>query len=92
MKADCWVKGGGKEGQGLKKKSGVNEDAAVASEKLQADNIKAWAVIEEVSEEAAEAMYGPASIAKETSPRIQVKAELYNSGALHHCPHFDTNS
>lgn len=49
MKSDCWAKGGDKEGQGPKKKAGVKDNATMAAEKL-ANNIKAWAVIEEVDD------------------------------------------
>ena len=87
MKADCWAKGGGKEGQGPKKKTGANEDAAAASEKSQADDIEAWAVIEEVSEEVAESVYGPA-IVEEPPLKVEVEAELYDSGASRHMSPF----
>jgi hypothetical protein len=47
VKADFWAKGGGKEGQGPKKKG---QDSTVSAEQQQPD-IEAWAAIEEILEE-----------------------------------------
>src|SRR5712691_9779589 len=44
FKADCWAKGGSKEGQGLKRKDKAKDSAAMAEEEL-----GAWADVEEVS-------------------------------------------
>jgi hypothetical protein len=50
VKADCWAKGGGKEGQGPKRNRDKEETTAVAEEK----ELEAWAMIvreEDVAEE-----------------------------------------
>jgi hypothetical protein len=46
MKADCWAKGGGKEGQGLWQQGGVSDSAALASAAKDKDAIEAWVVID----------------------------------------------
>jgi hypothetical protein len=86
MRSDCWVKGGGKEGQGLKKKAGVKDDTAPAAEKM-ADDIEAWAAIEEFDKDI-EPLYSPASKIEELQEAIEVEAELYDSGASRHMSPF----
>src|ERR1700677_1090404 len=86
MRSNCWAKGGGKEGQGPKKKSGTKDDAAAAAEKT-ADDIEAWAAIEEVDKDV-EPTYSPANQAEESRGAIEVEAELYDSGASRHMSPF----
>ena len=94
MKNDCWAKGGGKEGQGPKKKGGTKNDAAAAAEKTANekanDDIEAWALIEEADDDgSAEASWSPANIAEEEqSNHIGGEAELYDSGASRHMSPF----
>jgi len=47
LKADCWAKGGGKEGQGPKRKDKAQDSAATVEE----NELGVWAVVEEVSAE-----------------------------------------
>jgi gag-polypeptide of LTR copia-type len=87
VKAECWAKGGGKEGQGPKK-TGNNSSAAgttsanasgattVAAE----GDIEAWAVIEEMLEESVVAASVPRTVPQD--------AELYDSGATNHMSPF----
>jgi hypothetical protein len=86
MRSDCWAKEGGKEGQGLKKKVSAKDDAAAAAKKM-ADDLEAWAAIEEVNEDI-EPTYSPASKTEESCRAIEVEAELYDSGASHHMSPF----
>ena len=94
IKADCWAKGSGKEGQGPKKKSGAKDNAATATEKTASEkkdeDIEAWALIEEIDDEGtAEASWSPANVAEEEqSNRIGTEAELYDSGASRHMSPF----
>ncbi len=77
MKADCWAKGGGKEGQGLKRKH--QEGTATADQQAQQD-IKAWAAIKQISDQD-----------KDQSNFIckpWTESELYDSGALCHMSPF----
>jgi hypothetical protein len=46
IKADCWAKGGGKEGQGLQQQGGASDSAASASAAKDKDAIEAWVVID----------------------------------------------
>jgi hypothetical protein len=46
MKADCWAKGGGKEGQGPWQQGRVSDTAALASAAKDKDAIEAWVVID----------------------------------------------
>ena len=46
MKADCWAKGGGKEGQGPRQRGGASDSAASASAAKDKDAIEAWVVID----------------------------------------------
>jgi hypothetical protein len=55
MKSDCWAKGGGKEGQGPKRK-GQDGAASADQQGQQQPDIEAWAAIEEVSEEEAKSV------------------------------------
>jgi hypothetical protein len=81
MKSDCWAKGGGKEGQGPKKRS---QDSAATAEKSQQPDIEAWAAIEEIEDEE----YG-LSVLVSKQPRS--KGELYDSGASCHMSPFRNN-
>jgi hypothetical protein len=93
VRADCWAKGGGKEGQGLRKKhSGSKEgskkaDTAAGAEqageksgKDKDEEIEAWAVVEEEEEEEQSPQI-PAMVADEAGGG---EMELYDSGASHH--------
>ena len=46
MKANCWAKGGGKEGQGPRQRGGVSDSIASASAAKDKDAIEAWVVID----------------------------------------------
>ncbi len=98
VKADCWAKGGGKEGQGPRQWGGASNNTASAADKAK-DAIKAWVVIDgldlEESWVAIEEVSNPkdlqltATTAAKSSPAQagQVRGsapELYNSGALRH--------
>jgi hypothetical protein len=72
MKADCWVKGGSKEGQGLRKK---HQDGALSAEQ---QDIEAWAAIKEIS--------GSEDSSYMCKPRAE--SELYDSGASCHMSPF----
>jgi transposase InsO family protein len=93
MRADCWAKGGGKEGQGPRKNQGSKEggkktDAAAGAEqkeekgkeKEKDDEIEAWAVVEEVEVEEQSPQI-PATVADEARGG---ETELYDSGASRH--------
>src|SRR5216683_3267478 len=95
VKADCWAKGGGKEGQGPRQRGGASNNTASAADKAK-DAIKAWVVIDgldlEESWVAIEEVSNPkdlqltATTAAKSSPAQagQVRGsapELYNSGA-----------
>ena len=93
VRANCWAKGGGKEGQGPKskkkcgglKEGGAKSDAATGAEQAggQEPDIKAWATIEE-TEKGEETPQVPTMAADETGG---TEAELYDSGASRHmCP------
>ena len=88
IKADCWAKGGGKEGQGPKKKASAKDDAAAATEKT-VDDIEAWAVVEEVDESGTvEAPENSATIAQGTPQLVGTEAKLYDSGVSRHMSPF----
>ena len=79
MKADCWAPGGGKEGQGPKKKG---QDGAASAEQPEQSEIEAWATIEEtpsVEEELDEIVF---------SVKTRTECELYDSGASCHMSPF----
>src|SRR6266702_3201851 len=86
IKTECWAKGGGKEGQGPKKKAGARDGAAAAAEQEQ--DVEAWAVIEEAEESTAEVPHSPVMVAKESPDIIPVETELYDSGASRHMSPF----
>ncbi len=79
IKTKCWAKGGGKEGQGLKKKAGVRDGAAAAAEQEQ--DVEAWAVIEEAEESTVEVLCSPVMVAEESPDIITVETKLYDLGA-----------
>ena len=83
VKAECWAKGGGKEGQGPKRKGWKGKDSAASAEQSQSQpqpDIEAWAAIEEVSEEDTSQQ----SFASE----LCTEGELYDSGASCHMSPF----
>ena len=102
MKADCWAKGGGKEGQRPRrnqdssKEGGKKADAAAGAEqageksdqsKDKEEEIEAWAVVvEEEEEEEEDSPQIPAMAADENGDAAQ--AELYDSGASRHMSPF----
>ncbi len=94
VKADCWAKGGGKEGQGPRRRGGGARDggakgdaAAGAKQAGEKDaNIEAWATIVDVEgEEGEETPHIPAMAADETAG---AEIELYDSGASRHMSPF----
>ena len=79
-KSDCWAKGGGKEGQGPKRK-GKDKDSATSVEQSQPQpDIEAWAAIEEVSEED--------QSQQSFASKLRTKSELYDLGASCHMSPF----
>ena len=82
MKSDCWAKGGGKEGQGPKRKG---KDGAASADQQQQQSqqpdIEAWAAIEEIEDEEYSL-----SIFENKPPRKEGK--LYDSGASCHMSPF----
>ena len=83
VKADCWVKGGGKEGQGPKRNKDKGKDSmAMAEEK----EIEAWAAMEEIQAEEDDIEIAAAA----GSPLAQLECvhctttELYNSRVSRH--------
>jgi len=86
IKTKCWAKGGGKEGQGLKKKAGVRDGAAAAAEQEQ--DVEAWAVIEEAEESTVEVLCSPVMVAEESPDIITVETKLYDLGASRHMSPF----
>ena len=90
VKAECWAKGGGQEGQGPKRKSRAQGGAAAVAE----DQLEAWAVVEEVDEEWAMVEgvdeEGQEYVAAAGSARTNagVETELYDSGASRHMSPF----
>ena len=84
LKADCWAKGGGKEGQGLRrgKDKDKSKDSATAAEEKELD---AWAAIEEVGtddENEAETVAAAGGSLAWQERVCGTATELYNSGAL----------
>ncbi len=75
VKADCWAKGGGKEGQEPKRRE--QEGVATADQQAQPD-MEAWAAIEEVQNQD--------QISYACKPRAE--SELYNSSASCHMSPF----
>jgi hypothetical protein len=100
MKADCWAKGGGKEGQGPRQRGGASDSAASASTAAKdKDAIEAWVVIDGSDSEESWAAIEEVSDAKDSQLTVTAAAgsipaqvgrargyapELYNSGALWH--------
>ena len=80
VKADCWAKGGGKEGQGPKRKGQDGAASADQQQQQSQPDMEAWAAIEEVSEEE----QNQSHLASE--PRTE--SELYDSGASCHMSPF----
>ena len=80
-KSDCWAKGGGKEGQGPRRRG---QDGAASADQQQPSqpqpDIGAWAAIEEVSKEEQDQQ----SFASE----LRTQSELYDSGASCHMSPF----
>ena len=93
VRADCWAKGGGKEGQGPKKKrgsskeTGAKADAAESAEQAgdKTGDTEAWATIVEAEEDKENSPQVPAMAADKTGG---VEAELYDSGASRHMSPF----
>ena len=95
MKSDCWAKGGGKEGQGPKKRT--QEGAAVASEQQQPD-IEAWAAVEESAVEGSLQVFEAWAVDEEAAEeeesqqvfasKSRTESELYDSGVSCHMSPF----
>jgi transposase InsO family protein len=99
MKADCWAKGGGKEGQGPRRRrnsskdGGKKADTAAGAEqagdksaggKDKDEDVEAWAVVEEEEDED-EPPQIPAMAADEAR---DAEVELFDSGASRHMSPF----
>ena len=74
------MKGGGKEGQGPKRKA---QDSATTANKQQQPDIEAWAVIEEILEDK--------ECQSSFACKLQIEGELYDLGALCHMSPFCHN-
>jgi hypothetical protein len=78
IRADYWAKGGGKEGQGPKRKG--QDGAMSADQQTQSQpDMEAWAAIEEVSEEEGQQSF---------ASKLCTESELYDSGASCHMSPF----
>ena len=87
VKADCWAKGGGKEGQGPKRNKDKGKDStAVAEEK----EIEAWAAMEEIQAEEDDIKIAAAVGSPSAQPECvhHTATELYDSGASRHMSPF----
>jgi hypothetical protein len=91
VKADCWAKGGGKEGQGPhhKGKAKAKDDASTAEE---ATDIKAWAAIEVLTSEEEDwetdtSQYDAVIAVSNTCTHV-MESKLYDSGASSHMSPF----
>src|SRR6266581_603348 len=86
LKADCWAKGGGKEGQGPKRKDKAQDSAAAAEE----NELGAWAAVEEVSAEEDQGDFVGAAGSPLARPGRAHNAatKLYDSGASRHMSPF----
>jgi Pol polyprotein len=87
-KDQCWAKGGGNEGEGLKckdkDKSESSDKATAALTKDESPNIKAWAAIEDVKSNDT-TLYVPAAVVK---CAVKAECKIYDLGALRHMsPH-----
>ena len=90
LKADCWAKGGGKEGQGPRrgKDKDKSKDGATAAEEKE---LGAWAAIEEVDTDNENKAETVAAAGRSLARPEQVHGtatELYNSGASQHMSPF----
>jgi len=92
LKANCWAKGGGKEGQGLKRnkdKDKSKDTLAMAEEVLLLD---AWAAIEEIEDGTKEAWVKTVAVAGSSLARPgqahHTTTEIYDSGASWHMSPF----
>ena len=83
IKVDCWAKGGGKEGQGPKRKGQKDKDSAASAEQSQSQpqpDIEAWVVIEEVS--------GEDTNQRSFASKRYTEGKLYDSGTSCHMSPF----
>ena len=77
IKADCWAKGGGKEGQGPRRRQGSTQaNAAAVSEKPEDES---WAIIEVINDEDDTMAATTTTTTTRTDDRSHT--ELYDSGA-----------
>ena len=82
FKADCWAKGGGKEGQGPKKNKDKGSESAVVAEE---EKVEAWMVIEDAEENTEVEVASAAGTLPAQTERVRGTAtELYDSGATRH--------
>src|SRR6266581_8006836 len=86
LKADCWAKGGSKEGQGLKRKDKAQDSAATVEE----NELGAWAAVEEVSAEEDQGDFVGAAGSPLVRPgrAHDAATKLYDSGASRHMSPF----
>ncbi len=90
IRADCWAKGGGKEGQGPTRGGRDSGNESTAAAQAEPD-IEAWAAIEEVEEErmvGEEDQQYAAIAASDARTSGGVESELYDSGASRHMSPF----
>jgi len=79
LKADCWAKGGGKEGQGPKRKDKAQDSTAM----VEKNELEVWAVVEEVSakEDQGDFIGTAGSPLARLGQAHDAATELYDSGA-----------
>ena len=85
-KSECWAKGGSKEGQGPKRSKAAKDEAAPAEE--QAENLEAWAAVEEADSPTEVAAAVGRSPAQPERGHGKSTTELYDSGASRHMSPF----
>jgi hypothetical protein len=87
IQAECWAKGGGKEGQGPRKKGRAQEGAAAAEAAADESTVEVWAAIEDACD-GEEGQEHVAAAAGSACANNGVQTELYDSGASCHMTPF----
>jgi len=92
LKADCWAKGGGKEGQGLKRNKDKDKSKDTLAMAEEVPLLDAWAAIEEIEDDAEEAWVKTTAAAGSSlvwpGQTHCTTMEIYNSGASQHMSPF----
>jgi len=92
LKADCWAKGGGKEGQGPKRNKDKDKSKDTLATAEEVPPLDAWAAIEEIEDGAEEAWVETVAAAGSSLAQPgrthRTTTEIYNSGAPRHMSPF----